>query len=83
MPDGVSQPRTRGADIGVGVVPVHSPGLQDLFYEALVPGPTHVVNHFRPSIFLENLTYPAGQIVEYFLPGYSLPFSIASCSGSF
>src|SRR5258708_30864379 len=79
MPERVSGPRARRADVGVTVVAVNSPGVQHaLVVNELVAGTAHVVHDFVLAIFLKRTADPSAKFVEHGVPGHALPFSFTA-----
>src|SRR5579859_3516972 len=83
MPEGVARARARGADVGVAIVAIDAPGVQDtLVVEKLVAGPANVIHDFVLAPFLKRFTNACSQIVQDLVPGHALPFSCSALAGT-
>src|SRR5260370_17618704 len=81
MPEGVAGSRSCRADIGVAIVPVDPPRMEDaLVVNQLVAGPAHVVHDFVLASFLQRFPNSPTQIVQYLVPRHSLPFALTPLS---
>src|SRR5688572_23371660 len=75
---------SRGTDIGVAVMPVNAPGMQDpLVVEKLMAGPPDVVHDLVAPLFLQRFAHSAGDVVEHFVPANLLPCPLASFAYAF
>src|SRR6266853_5740772 len=73
LPQGIAQSRTGGTDVGMTVVPVDPPGLQDAVHIAIVPRATDVIHDLGAPILDEGLADTTGEGVEHLVPGRALP----------
>src|SRR5260370_38165557 len=81
MPEGVAGSRSCRADIGVAIVPVDPPRMEDaLVVNQLVAGPAHMVHDFVLASFLQRFPNSPTQIVQDLVPGNSLPFAPTALS---
>ncbi len=76
-PQRVAEPGAGGADVGVAVVPVDAPGLQEPLGEAVLPGAAHVVDHLVAAVLDDRGPDPRGDVVERLIPGDRLPLPAA------
>ena len=86
LPDGVAEAGARRADVGVAIVAVHAPGLQDAFDIALVARPADVVDDFVAPVLLPARVRmrPAISSTASFQPIFShlpSPRAPTRCSG--
>jgi len=70
--------RARAADVGVAVVPVDAPRLQDALHGAVVAGAAAVVHDLGAAVLLERLPDACGEGVERLVPRDALPFAAAA-----
>src|SRR5260370_22606965 len=81
MPEGVAGSRSCRADIGVAIVPVDRPRLEDaLVVNQPVGGPADVVHDFVLASFLQRFPNSPTQIVQFLVPRHSLPFALTALS---
>ena len=74
VPEGVSRPRARRADVGVAVVAVDAPGVKDaLEIDQLVAGTAEVIHDLLPAPLHEGLPDAARDVVEGLVPRHPLP----------
>src|SRR5262249_57758052 len=74
VPEGVAGPRARRADVGVAVVAVDAPGVEDaLEVDELVAGPAEVVHDLALPSLDERLPDAFPDVVEHFVPRDALP----------
>src|SRR5581483_1319740 len=64
-----------GADIGVRIVAVDSPGLQRAFHDEVMTGTAHVVHNFFPATFLDCFANAQAEGFEHLGPGGALPLA--------
>ena len=76
-PEVVAGPTARGADVGVGVVPIDSPGGQHPLGEAIFSGPADVVHDLVPPTVGDRFANPARDVVERLVPGDLHPAAFA------
>src|SRR5713101_3706148 len=82
VPEGIAGPRGGGADIGVAVVSVDAPGVEDaLQIDELVPGPAQVVHDLLLPALDERLADAPADIVQDLAPGHALPLSCPALPG--
>src|SRR5215468_3770207 len=83
MPERIARPRSRRTNIGVTVVAVDSPGMQDplVIYE-FVSRTANVVHDLVLAAFLQRAAYASTQIIQHLVPGHALPlpFTTLPCS---
>src|SRR6185295_16519757 len=77
-PELVAGARARGADVGVRVVAVHSPGGQDALGEAVLARPADVVHDLALAALDDRLADARREVVEHFVPGYLLPLPLTA-----
>src|SRR5688572_1213309 len=78
-PERIARPRSRRANIGVAVVSVYPPSMENpLVVEKLVAGAPHVIHDLIAAIFLERFAHAPGDIVEHFIPTDPFPLSFTS-----
>src|SRR6185295_1210557 len=65
-------------DVGVGVVAVDAPGLEDAVYGALVAGPPHVVHHLVPPALAKRGADPAPDLLQHLVPAHAPPPALAA-----
>src|SRR5207245_9967294 len=69
---------TGRADVGVAVVAVDAPRVEDaLQIDELVAGPTEVVHHLALAALDERLADPPRDVVEHLVPADALPLAAA------
>src|SRR5262245_20119937 len=78
LPDGVAEPRPGRADVGVAVVAVHAPRLQDALDVALVAGPADVVDDLVAPAFLQRAADARGDQLQRLVPADLLPLPLAA-----
>ena len=80
-PEGIAGARSRGADVGMAVMTVDSPGVKDpLVVEKLMSRTADVIHDLVPAILLERFTHARGDIIERLIPADALPLSLAPLS---
>ncbi len=82
LPQLIPQPCRGGTDIGMAVVAVNAPCLQDPLHVSVVPGPADVIHDFVPPSFEDQPAYLRRDLFQDALPGNSFPCAFASLSGS-
>ena len=75
-PHGVPEAGAGRADIGVGVVAVHSPGEQHALDEAVLTVPTHVVHDLFATVLFDRRADATGDIVENVIPRHALELGL-------
>ena len=77
-PEGVAGARRRRADVGVRVVAVDPPGVEDpLVVDELVARPPHVVHDLVPAPLLEGRPDPPREVVQHLVPRHARPLAAA------
>jgi hypothetical protein len=74
----VADARRAGADVGVAVVAVDAPRLQDAIHHAVVARPPDVVHDLGAPVLLERLADARGQRREHPVPRNALPLAAAA-----
>src|SRR4029078_5023406 len=77
-PEKVAQPRPRGADVGVAVVTVDAPRLQDAVGVTIFAGTADVVHDFVPPAFDDRRADLRRHLVQRFVPRHLLPSAAAA-----
>src|SRR5262249_20902891 len=83
MPKRVACTSAGGADIGMAVVAVDSPGMEHpLVVNQLVARTAHVIHDFILAVFLQCLTNASTEIIQDFVPGHTFPFALTPFAGT-
>ena len=82
VPEGLADAGRGAAHVGVAVVPVHPPGGEGVEHEAVLAGPSDVVDDLVAALFLDGLADSPGDVVERIIPAHALPFALAALSGA-
>ena len=80
IPDVVTKTGSRGADIGVTVVVVDTPRLQNTVGIPFMSWASNVISNFVVSLFLDRFANSGRDIIEDFVPSNTLPFSFTTFS---
>ena len=83
VPDRIAEPRSGRADVGVAVVAIHAPSVQDTLNVALVSGAPDVVNHLVLAFLLNRLADFGGDFVQHLIPTDALPAALAAFTLAF
>src|SRR5215813_12766758 len=79
MPKRIARPRSRRTNIGVAVVAVDSPRMQNaLVVDKFVSGTANVVHNLVLATFLQCAPNASAQIVKHFVPGHALPLAFTA-----
>ncbi len=81
-PRGVADTSPRGADVGVGVVSVDSPCVQDALHVTVVAGSTHVVEDLVVAAFTKGRADPPSDLGEGLFPIDALPLALTTSTGA-
>ena len=81
LPQLVTEARPRRADVGVAVVPVDPPRLQDALHVAVVPGAPDVVHDLAAAAAREQRAHGRRDLLEHLIPGHALPLPFAPLPG--
>src|SRR5262249_47519484 len=75
----IARPSSRRTNIGVAVVAVDSPRMQNaLVVDKFVSGTANVVHDLVLAALLECTSYSSAQIVKHFVPGHALPLAFTA-----
>ena len=83
MPDGVTKPRARTADIGVAVVPIDTPRLENPFHIGFMAGPSHVIDNLVVAFLAEGFADSVSDLGQGFFPADASPLATAARAGPF
>jgi len=72
-PNRITKSRTSGANVGVAVVTIDAPRLQDAVHVSFVAGTPNVIHDFVVALLLQGLANTAGDVIEHFIPLYPRP----------
>jgi len=81
-PEEVSEPSRRRADVGVAVVAVDPPCLQDAVRVAVFARPADVVHQLVPPVLLDRLADPRADVVQRLVPRDARPSALAAFAGA-
>src|SRR5215510_9125672 len=82
-PERVTCAGAGGANVGVTVMSVDTPGVQDpLVIKQLVARTADMIHDLIASILFQRFAYSCRNIVENFVPAHPLPFSLSPLSDS-
>ena len=73
LPEDVAQAGGGRADVGVGVVPVDPPALQNALHVTVVAGAPHVVHDLLAAPLTDRSSDPPAEGLEHLVPGGALP----------
>src|SRR5262245_8866505 len=80
-PERISCAGSGGANIGVAVMPIYSPGVKNpLVIKQLMARPADVIHDLVAPVLFQSFTHPCRDVVENFVPAHALPFSLSSLS---
>jgi len=81
-PERVARAGPGGADVGVGVVPVHAPRLQHLGGEPELAGPADVVDDLVLAVLEDRGADAPGDVVQGLVPRRGDPAALATAAGT-
>src|SRR6266404_4434521 len=79
MPENIARARGGRADVGVAVVAVDAPRVEDaLEVDQLVARPPQMVHHFLLPALDQRVPDAPADVVEHRVPGHALPLALAA-----
>src|SRR6185503_312063 len=82
LPQRITNPGSRRADVCVRVMPVNSPRLENAVDVSVVPGPAYVIHDFVTTVFDQGVADFRGEGFEHFIPRGSFPLTFAARADS-
>src|SRR5262249_14853380 len=79
----VAEARRRGADVGVAVVTVDTPGAQHALHVAVMAGSPNVVHHLVTPAFHDSGANLGGKGLQRIIPRRALPLAFAALTRAF